>query len=112
MGGVVHLLHLHAFAINGHAYHQVYPANVKEYPMNWFVYDADARDDVVNQHRLNQEIVNLIKHELTAVNPFVKGLCQLYNINYPQAHLIIQQPINNAKVTTCTIVHSTAVIQE
>ncbi|KAF0552567.1 ATP-dependent DNA helicase pif1 [Gigaspora margarita] len=110
--GVVRLPHPHVFAINGRAYHQVYPANVKGYPANWFVYDADVRDDVVNQRRLNQKIVNLIKHELTAVNPFVEGLRQLYNVDYPQARLIIQQPTNNAKVAACTIVHSTAVIQE
>ncbi|RIB14480.1 hypothetical protein C2G38_2195050 [Gigaspora rosea] len=112
MGGVVRLLHPHAFAVNGRAYHQVYSASAKGYPTNWFVYDADARDDIVNQRSLNQKIVNLIKCELAAVNPFVEGLRQLYNVNYPRARLIIQQPTNNAKVAACTIVHSTAVIQE
>ncbi|KAF0336086.1 hypothetical protein F8M41_016656 [Gigaspora margarita] len=90
-GSVVHLLHPHAFAINGRAYHQVYSANAKG---------------------LNQKIVNLIKHKLTAVNLFVEGLRQLYDVDYPQAHLIIRQLTNNAEVAACTIVHSTAVIQE
>ncbi|CAG8664149.1 16506_t:CDS:2, partial [Cetraspora pellucida] len=39
-GGVIHLPHLHAFAINGRAYHQIHPANTEGYPVNWFVYDA------------------------------------------------------------------------
>ncbi|CAG8795325.1 13538_t:CDS:2, partial [Cetraspora pellucida] len=34
------------------------------------------------------------------------------NQYYPQAHLIIQQPTNNAKVATCMIIYSTAIIQE
>ncbi|KAF0449904.1 hypothetical protein F8M41_002303 [Gigaspora margarita] len=111
-GSVVCLLHPHAFAINDHAYYQVYSANVKGYPTNWFVYDADVQDDVVKQCRLNQKIVNLIKCKLTAINPFVEGLCQLYNVNYTQACLIIQQPTNNAEVAACTIIQLTAVIQE
>ncbi|KAF0524824.1 ATP-dependent DNA helicase pif1 [Gigaspora margarita] len=73
-GRVVHLPHLHAFAINGHAYHQIYPANAKGYPTNC--------------------------------------LYRLYDVDYSQARLIIQQPTNNAEVAACTIVHSTAVIQE
>ncbi|CAG8503001.1 4490_t:CDS:2, partial [Scutellospora calospora] len=83
-GGVVRLLHPHAFAINGHTYYQVYPANAKGYLTNWFVYDAEARNCIANQRKLDQEI----------------------------AYLIIQQPTNNAEVAACTIIHSTAVIQE
>ncbi|CAG8533214.1 16447_t:CDS:2, partial [Dentiscutata heterogama] len=112
MGGVVRLPHPHAFAINGRAYHQVYPANAKGYPTNWFVYDAEARNCVANQRKLDQEIVKLIEQELATVNPFVRGLYQLYDVDYPQARLIIQQPTNNAEVAACTIIHSTAVIRE
>ncbi|CAG8539916.1 3886_t:CDS:1, partial [Dentiscutata heterogama] len=72
--GVVHLPHLHAFAINGHAYHQVYPANAKEYLTNWFVYNTKAQNCVANQHKLDQEIVKLIEQELATVNSFVRGL--------------------------------------
>ncbi|KAF0476723.1 hypothetical protein F8M41_024352 [Gigaspora margarita] len=110
--GIVHLPHLHAFAINGRAYHQVYPANAKGYPTNWFVYDANARNCVADQYKLNQEIVSLIERELAIANPFVKSLYRLYSVDYPQACLIIQQPTNNAEVAACTIIHSTAVIQE
>ncbi|CAG8623488.1 28019_t:CDS:2 [Racocetra persica] len=111
-GGIVHLPHPQAFAINGFAYHRVYPANTKGYPTNWFVYDADARNSVADQCKLNQEIVDLIKRELAIVNPFVKGLYQLCDVDYPQARLIIQQPTNNAEVAACTIIHSTSVMQE
>jgi hypothetical protein len=36
-GGVVRLPHPHAFAINGHAYHQIHSADTKGYPgyMMW-----------------------------------------------------------------------------
>jgi len=33
-------------------------------------------------------------------------------MDYPQARLIIQQPTANAEIVACTIVHSTAIIQE
>ncbi|CAG8732278.1 1758_t:CDS:2, partial [Cetraspora pellucida] len=89
-----------------------YPANAKEYLTNWFVYDAEARNCVANQRKLDQKIVKLIEQELATVNLFVRGLYQLYDVDYPQAHLIIQQPTNNAEVAACTIIHSTAVIQE
>ncbi|CAG8800726.1 22848_t:CDS:2, partial [Dentiscutata erythropus] len=43
--------------------------------------------------------VNLIEQELTTVNLFVRSLYQLYDVEYPQAHLIIQQLTNNAACT-------------
>ncbi|KAF0558434.1 hypothetical protein F8M41_009324 [Gigaspora margarita] len=53
-----------------------------------------------------------IEQELEAINPFIQGLYQLHNVNYPQARLIIQQPTVNANIAACTIVHSTAIMQE
>ncbi|CAG8702987.1 7932_t:CDS:2, partial [Cetraspora pellucida] len=88
-GGVIHLPHPHAFAINGRAYHQIHSANTRD-----------------------QNIVNLIEQELAIVNLFIQGLYQLRNTNYPQAQLIIQQPTANAEIAACTIVHSTAIVHE
>ncbi|CAG8602116.1 11615_t:CDS:2, partial [Diversispora eburnea] len=74
----------HAFTINGRAYHQVYPANTRGHPVNWFVFDANVRN----------------------------CLYQLYNMNYPQAQLVIQQSTNIAENVACTINHSKAIAQE
>ncbi|CAG8658269.1 17915_t:CDS:2, partial [Gigaspora rosea] len=110
-GGIVNL-HPHAFTVNGCAYHQIHSANTEGYPVNWFVYDADARNNIISQCALNQNIVNRIEQELEAINPFIQGLYQLRNVNYPQARLIIQHPTANTEIAACTIVHSTAIMQE
>ncbi|CAG8845107.1 5446_t:CDS:2, partial [Gigaspora margarita] len=86
-GGVAHLQHPHAFAVNGHAYYQIHSANT-------------------------MDTVNLIEQELATINPFIQGLYRLHDTNYPQARLIIQQPTANIKIAACVIVHSTAVVQE
>ncbi|CAG8820099.1 13646_t:CDS:2 [Gigaspora margarita] len=83
--GIVNLQHPHAFTVNGCAYHQIHSANTE---------------------------VNRIKQELEAINPFIQGLYQLRNVNYPQARLIIKQPTANAEIAAYTIVHSTAIMQE
>ncbi|CAG8499997.1 14260_t:CDS:2 [Gigaspora rosea] len=110
--GIVNLQHPHAFIVNGRAYHQIHSANTEGYPINWFVYDADARNNIISQRGLNQNIVNRIEQELEAINLFIQGLYQLRDVNYPQARLIIQQPTANAEIAACTIVHSTAIMQE
>ncbi|CAG8646155.1 32921_t:CDS:10 [Gigaspora margarita] len=89
--GVINLQHPHAFTVNGRAYHKIHSANTEGYPVNWFVYDANARNNIVNRYGLNQDIVNLIKQELEAINPFIRA---------------------NAEIAACTIVHSTAIMQE
>ncbi|CAG8464967.1 25298_t:CDS:2 [Dentiscutata erythropus] len=86
-GGVIHLPQPNAFVINSHAYHQIHSANT-------------------------EDVVDLIKQELAEVNPFVQGLYQLYNTNYPQARLVIQQPVANIEIAACVIIHSTAIVQE
>ncbi|CAG8695777.1 8981_t:CDS:2 [Gigaspora margarita] len=91
MGGVVNLQHPHAFTVNGHAYHQIHSANTEGYPINWFVYDADAQNNIVSQRGLDQDIVNQIKQELEAINPFIQA---------------------NAEIAACMIVHSIAIMQE
>ncbi|CAG8751835.1 15551_t:CDS:2 [Gigaspora margarita] len=111
-GSVVNLQYPHAFTVNGRAYHQIHSANTEGYPINWFVYDADARNNIVSQRGLDQDIVNRIKQELEAINPFIQGLYQLRDVNYPQARLIIKQPTANTEIAACTIVHSTAIMQE
>ncbi|KAF0501908.1 hypothetical protein F8M41_019896 [Gigaspora margarita] len=89
MSGVINLQHSHAFTVNGHTYYKIHSANTEGYPINWFVYNADARNNIVNRRGLDQDIVNLIKQELEVINPFIRGLYQLRNINHPQARLII-----------------------
>ncbi|CAG8542812.1 5408_t:CDS:2, partial [Cetraspora pellucida] len=53
-----------------------------------------------HQRGLDEEVIDLIEQELAAVNPFV------------QTRLIIQQSTNNTEIAACTIVHSTARVQE
>ncbi|CAG8554512.1 13357_t:CDS:10 [Gigaspora margarita] len=55
------------------------------YLINWFVYNAGARNDVANQCKFDQDVVNLIEQELAIVNPFIQA---------------------------CVIVHSTPIVQE
>lgn len=112
MGGIAHLPHPHAFAVNGRAYYQIHSANTTGYPVNWFVYDAGTRNDVANQHKLDQDVVDLIEQELAIVNPFVQSLYQLRDTNYLQARLIIQQSIADIEIAACIIVHSTPIVQE
>ncbi|CAG8558552.1 18938_t:CDS:1, partial [Dentiscutata erythropus] len=111
-GGVVNLTYPHAFIVNGHAYHQIHSANMEDYPVNWFVYDANARNTIANRYKLNQNIIDLIEQELARINPFVQGLYQLRNITYPKARLIIHQPTANDEIAAYTIIHSTAITQE
>ncbi|CAG8585000.1 17547_t:CDS:2 [Gigaspora rosea] len=85
VGGIVNLQHPYAFTVNGHAYHQIHSANTE---------------------------VNRIEQKLEAINLFIQGLYQLHDVNYLQARLIIQQPTANAEIAACTIVHSTAIMQE
>ncbi|CAG8661751.1 5118_t:CDS:1, partial [Scutellospora calospora] len=50
------------------------------------------------QHKLDQDIIDLIKQKLTTVNLFIQDLYQLYNTNYSQARLVIQQLTANNKI--------------
>ncbi|CAG8634778.1 8091_t:CDS:2, partial [Gigaspora rosea] len=76
MGGIIDLPLPNAFIINSCSYHQIHSANTEGYPVNWFVYDANARNHVANQRRLDQNIVNLIEKELAVFIPFVQVIAQ------------------------------------
>ncbi|CAG8782252.1 34452_t:CDS:2, partial [Gigaspora margarita] len=89
-----------------------FTANAEGYPINWFVYDTNARNNTANQHRLDQRNIDIIECTLATINPFVQGLYQLRNTDYPQARLIIQQATADVEIAACIIVHSTAVVQE
>ncbi|CAG8459518.1 25492_t:CDS:2 [Gigaspora rosea] len=67
MGGIVHLPHLHAFAVNGRAYHQVYPANAKGYPTIWFVYDADRCVHIWRIGEENPTYINILDENYDAL---------------------------------------------
>ncbi|CAG8732347.1 11824_t:CDS:2, partial [Dentiscutata erythropus] len=58
--GVIHLTYPYAFMINSRAYYQIHSANTEGYPINWFVYDASARDNIASQRRLDQDIIDQI----------------------------------------------------
>ncbi|RHZ62589.1 hypothetical protein Glove_339g17 [Diversispora epigaea] len=109
-GGVVHLPHPHAFAINARN------CNANQHSLDQNIVDIITGRmnknrnsiDGANMHKSN--ILFCIEQELAVVNPFIQDLYRLRDTNYPQARLVIQQLTADAEIAACTIVHSTAVL--
>ncbi|CAG8809718.1 28170_t:CDS:2, partial [Gigaspora margarita] len=67
---------------------------------------------VADQCRLDKNIIDLIEQELMIINSFVQSLYQLYDTEYSQAQLVIQQATANIEIAACVIVYSTAIVQK
>ncbi|CAG8565896.1 20544_t:CDS:2 [Gigaspora margarita] len=71
----------------------------------------DPHAFIINGHSYHQ-IHSANMEELMIVNPFVQGLYQLCDTDYPQIQLVIRQAIANIEIAACVIVHSTAIVQK